>query len=45
MLIALHHMCDSELLKSPELRDWLSAKVAGVGIGGKETVLDGPREA
>lgn len=36
MLVALYQMCGSESLNSPELRDWLSAKIAGVGIGGKK---------
>lgn len=35
MLIALYHMCGPDALKSPSLRDWLNAKIAGVGIGGK----------
>ncbi|HBA85735.1 MAG TPA: hypothetical protein DCZ95_16760 [Verrucomicrobia bacterium] len=36
MLIALYHLCRPEALQSPELRDWLKAKIAGVGIGGKK---------
>jgi hypothetical protein len=36
MLIALYHMCAPGALDSPELRDWLKAKIAGVGIGGKK---------
>jgi len=36
ILIALYHMCGSEALNSNELRDWLSAKIAGVGVGGKK---------
>ena len=35
MLIALYHMCGSDGLNSPDLGDWLKAKIAGVGIGGK----------
>ena len=35
MLIALYHICGSDCLDSPKLRDWLSAKIAGVGIGGQ----------
>lgn len=35
MLIALYHMCGEQALNSPNLRDWLKAKIAGVGIGGK----------
>ncbi len=35
MLIALYHLCGPESLHSPELRDWLKAKIAGIGIGGK----------
>lgn len=36
MLIALYHMCGPDAHNSPELRDWLKAKVAGVGVGGKK---------
>ncbi len=36
ILIALYHMCDSPTMKSPKLRAWLSAKIAGVGIGGTQ---------
>lgn len=36
MLVALYRMCGPENLDSTELRDWLSAKIAGVGIGGKK---------
>lgn len=36
ILIALYHMCDSNTFNSPELRDWLKAKVVGVGVGGKK---------
>jgi hypothetical protein len=35
MLVALYRMCGSEGLNSPDLRDWLKAKIVGVGIGGK----------
>src|ERR1700682_442337 len=35
MLIALSNMCGSDSLNSPNMRDWLKAKIAGVGIGGK----------
>jgi hypothetical protein len=35
MLIALYHMCGSGSLNSPNMREWLKAKIAGVGIGGK----------
>jgi len=35
MLVALHRMCGADGLNSPALRDWLKAKIAGVGIGGK----------
>jgi hypothetical protein len=36
ILVGLYHLCGPESLNSPELRDWLSAKIAGVGIGGKK---------
>ena len=36
MLIALYHMCGPTAHNSPELRDWLKAKIAGVGVGGKK---------
>ena len=36
ILVALYHMCGTEGLKSQELRDWLNAKIVGVGIGGKK---------
>jgi hypothetical protein len=36
MLIALYHMCSEGIHNSPELRDWLKAKIAGVGVGGKK---------
>ena len=35
ILIALYHMCELPDLKSPDLRNWLQAKIAGVGVGGK----------
>lgn len=35
MLIALNHMCDPKSFDSPDLRDWLKEKIAGVGVGGK----------
>jgi len=35
MLIGLYHLCDPSCLDSPELRDWLKAKIAGIGVGGK----------
>lgn len=35
MLIALYHMCEQEPYNSPKMRDWLQAKIAGVGIGGQ----------
>ena len=36
MLIALYHMCSPQALNSPDLRDWLKTKIAGVGIGGQK---------
>jgi len=36
LLIALYHMCDPNAHNSPELRDWLKAKIAGVGVGGRK---------
>lgn len=36
MLIALYHLCGPACLDSPDLRDWLKAKVVGVGVGGKK---------
>lgn len=36
MLIALYRMCGPNGHNSPELRDWLKAKIAGVGVGGKK---------
>lgn len=36
MLIALYHMCGAAALNSPKLRDWLKAKIAGVGVGGEQ---------
>lgn len=35
MLIALYHLCGPTCLNSLDLRDWLKAKIAGVGVGGK----------
>lgn len=35
MLIALYHMCGPNSLNSSELRDWLNAKILGIGVGGK----------
>ncbi len=35
MLIALYHMCAPNRLDSLELRDWLKAKIVGIGVGGK----------
>ena len=36
MLIVLYHMCSIDALDSSELRDWLKAKIVGVGVGGKK---------
>jgi len=36
MLIALYHMCGSAGLNSPNLHDWLKAKIVGIGIGGQK---------
>jgi len=36
ILIALYHMCDEKNFDSKDLRDWLNAKVAGVGVGGQK---------
>ena len=36
MLLALYHMCGPDALDSPDRRDWLQAKIAGVGVGGKK---------
>jgi hypothetical protein len=36
MLVALYRMCGTDGLNSPHLRDWLNAKIAGVGVGGKK---------
>lgn len=36
MLIVLYHMCSKDALDSPELGDWLKAKIVGVGVGGKK---------
>lgn len=35
MLTALYHLCGPERHNSPDLRDWLKAKIVGIGIGGK----------
>ena len=35
MLIALNHMCAPKAFDSPDLRDWVKEKIAGVGVGGK----------
>jgi hypothetical protein len=35
MLIALYYMCGPDRLNSPDLREWLKTKIAGVGVGGK----------
>lgn len=36
ILIALYHACGPSELDSTDLRDWLKAKIAGVGIGGQK---------
>jgi len=36
MLLALYRLCAVECLNSPDLRDWLKSKIAGVGVGGKK---------
>lgn len=36
MLLALYRLCATEYLNSPDLRDWLKAKIAGVGVGGRK---------
>lgn len=36
LLIALYHMAAPDSLNSPDLRDWLKTKIAGVGVGGKK---------
>jgi hypothetical protein len=36
ILIVLYHMCDNEQFDLPDLRDWLKAKIAGVGVGGQK---------
>ena len=36
MLIALYHMCGKDKFDSAELRDWVKAKIHGVGTGGKK---------
>lgn len=35
ILIALYRMCRSETYGSEQMGDWLKAKIAGVGVGGK----------
>ncbi|MBY0485546.1 DUF262 domain-containing protein [Nitrosomonas sp.] len=36
MLLALYRLCTVECLNSPDLGDWLKAKIVGVGVGGKK---------
>src|SRR6267154_3149648 len=36
ILLVLYRMCAAERLNSPELRDWVKAKIVGVGVGGKK---------
>lgn len=36
MLMALYHMCGPTALNLSERRDWLKAKIAGVGVGGRK---------
>ncbi len=36
MLLALYRLCAADCLNSPDLRDWLKAKIAGTGVGGKK---------
>lgn len=36
LLLALYRLSAPNYLDSPELRDWLSAKIAGIGVGGKK---------
>lgn len=36
MLLALHRLCAMEHMNSPDLRDWLKAKIFGIGVGGKK---------
>ncbi len=36
ILIALYHMCSKDLYSSMNLKDWIKAKIAGVGVGGKK---------
>ena len=36
ILIALYQMCSTKALNLPERRDWLKAKIAGVGVGGRK---------
>lgn len=35
VLVALYRMCGSDAFSSHDMRDWLKAKIVGVGIGGK----------
>lgn len=36
MLIALYHMCGRDQLDSENLREWVKAKILGIGTGGKK---------
>jgi len=36
LLIVLYRLCAVEQLNSPDLRDWLKAKIVGIGVGGKK---------
>lgn len=36
MLLALYRLCAADCLNSPDLRDWLKAKIVGIGVGGKK---------
>ena len=36
ILIAIYHMCDKDNFDLSDLRDWLKAKIAGVGVGGQK---------
>lgn len=36
MLLALYRLCAAECLDSLDLRDWLKAKIVGVGVGGRK---------
>lgn len=35
ILITLYHLCGANSQNSPELLDWLKAKIVGIGVGGK----------